>query len=318
MTEKQINKWLRRRFSLIGWVLIGYYLLLNGMVSVMAVVDTVRQMLWNIATGVFFWDIDQNALMNNGWGYAASIAVGLLILHGWKGKDYWKQEIFAGEGRMRPFVFFCAVSFTMGSQMVSTLWLTALELLANSRGSSVMPMLESVSGSTSTFSMFLYSAFLAPLSEEILFRGYVLRSLRPYGRRFAILGSALLFGLFHGNLLQGPYAFLVGLILGYLACEYSIKWSIALHVFNNLVLAEGLTRLTQNMPVELADAVHFALFGGFFLVSLVLLLRKRREIAAYNRGEWMDRRCIRCFLTNSGILIFAGMMTASMIAWMNL
>ena len=32
MTDKQINKWLRRRFSIVGWVLVGYYLLMNLMV----------------------------------------------------------------------------------------------------------------------------------------------------------------------------------------------------------------------------------------------------------------------------------------------
>jgi membrane protease YdiL (CAAX protease family) len=101
----------------------------------------------------------------------------------------------------------------MGSQMVNSLWLTGLELVMNLFGSSMMPMLEMVSGSTGSFSMFLYGAVLAPISEELLFRGYILRALRPYGKRFAILGSAILFGLFHGNLLQGPYAMLVGLVI---------------------------------------------------------------------------------------------------------
>lgn len=316
MTQQQINKWLRRQFSVVGWVLIVYYLLLNVMVMVTAFVDVVKQMLWNTAVGAFILDLDTDALMNNGWGYIACIVMGLLILHAWKGRDYWKREIFAKEKKMTFFVFFCAISLCMGSQMLSTLWLTLMELIANSFGSSVMPLLESVSGSTSTFSMFLYSAFLAPISEELLFRGYILRSLRPYGRRFAILGSALLFGLFHGNLLQGPYAFLVGLVLGYLACEYSVIWSIALHMFNNLVLAEGLTRLTQNLRVEISDMIHFVLFGGFLVVSVVLLIAKRREIRDYNRGEWMDRRCVKCFLTNSGFLVFAAMMTVSMVAWM--
>jgi len=312
MTERQINRFLRRRFSVVCWVLLCYYLLLNIMVSLTAVTDILRQLLWNTAVGSFLMDIDTDALMNNGWGYMAAICVGTVILHAWKGGDYWRQEVFAKEKKMTFLVLFCALSFCMGSQMLSVLWLTGLEMGMNHFGSSVMPILETVSGSTATFSMFLYSAFLAPVSEELLFRGYVLRSLRPYGKRFAILGSALLFGLFHGNLLQGPYAFLVGLILGYLACEYSIFWAIMLHIFNNLVLAEGLTRLTQNMPVEIAEGIHFALFGGFLVVSIGILIAKRRAFRAYRLGEWMDRRCVKCFLTNGGFLVLAAVMLINM------
>ena len=46
------------------------------------------------------------------------------------------------------------------------------------------------------------TAILAPVAEELMFRGWILRSLRPYGKRFAVLGSAVLFGIFHGNRLN--------------------------------------------------------------------------------------------------------------------
>ena len=208
---------------------------------------------------------------------------------------------------MTPFVFFCLLSFCVGAQMVNSIWVTLLELVLNQFGLTAMELLESVAGDSDTFSMFLYASILAPIGEEILFRGYVLRSLRPFGKRFAILGSAILFGLFHGNLLQTPYAIVMGLVLGYLATEYSIRWSVLLHMFNNLVLAELLTRLTENLP----DAV---VFGGFTLVSLIILVLKRQEIQEYNRSEWIDRRCIGCFFTNSGILVMTAIGIVNMIS----
>lgn len=315
MTDRQIDKWLRRRLSGICWLLIGYYFLMNTLVYATAAVDALKQILWNLSVGAFPLDIDPDALLSNGWGYVASIAVAFAIVYAWKGKDYWRQEVFHRERPMSGLVFLCAVSLCMGCQMVSTLWMTALEWGMNCFGRSILPMLEYVGGGTSTFSMFLYSALLAPLSEEVLFRGIALRALGPYGKRFAIFGSALLFGLFHGNLLQGPYAFLMGLLLGYLACEYSIHWAIALHVFNNLVLAEGLSWLTDQLPMFLADGLQLILLGGFFVVSLVILAVKRGEIAAYRRSEWIDRRCIKCFLTNPGFLLFAAMMAVNMVAF---
>ena len=159
-----------------------------------------------------------------------------------------------------------------------------------------------------------YSVLLAPISEEILFRGFVLRSLRPYGKRFAIFGSAFLFAMFHGNLMQAPYAFLAGLVLGYCAAEYSVVWSTALHVFNNLVLADLMARLMGLMPATAGDIFSSLVFIGFAIAAVVILIRKRREIRAYRQGEWMDRRCLKCFFLNSGVLILTVMMALSMLS----
>lgn len=99
-----------------------------------------------------------------------------------------------------------------------------------------------VSGTAeTTVSLALYTAVAAPVTEELLFRGAVLRSLQPYGKRFAIFCSALLFGLVHQNLTQTPFAFGFGLLAGYVAVEYSILWSMSLHILNNAVLALGWT-----------------------------------------------------------------------------
>lgn len=99
-----------------------------------------------------------------------------------------------------------------------------------------------VSGTAETsVSLALYTAVAAPVTEELLFRGAVLRSLQPYGKRFAIFCSALLFGLVHQNLTQTPFAFGFGLLAGYVAMEYSILWSMSLHILNNAVLALGWT-----------------------------------------------------------------------------
>lgn len=318
MTDKQINAWLRRRFRGIGWVLIGYYVLVNILAVVASAVDVAKQSLWNLAVGEPLMSVDMEAVMNNAWGYIAAIAVGLVILHGWKGRDYWKREVFVKNRPMTVSVFACMICFCMGTQFLSSLWVTALELVLNLFGMSAMGLLESVSGSTESFSMFLYMGILAPVSEEILFRGYVLRTLRPYGKRFAIFGSALLFSLFHGNLLQIPYAFLAGLLLGYVTVEYSAGWALVLHVFNNLVLAEGLSRLTAGLPEMAAGMLQMVLFGAALLVSLAVLLTKRERIAQYRRGEWIDRRCVKCLLTNSGVLVLMAVMMVNIALSLNM
>ena len=313
MTDKQINKWLRRRFSQIGWVLLSLYGLMVLMAILMAFVDVAKQSLWSFAAGDFSGFINWDAVNANGWGYIASIIVGFCLLDAWKGSTFWKQALTQREKPMRGSAFLCILILCMGAQMANSLWITLLELLLMPFGKSVMPVLESVAGSSDTFSMFLYASLLAPLWEELLFRGYVLRSLRPFGKRFAIWGSALLFGLFHGNLLQTPYAVLMGLLLGYVALEYSLVWAILLHMFNNLVLADLLTRITTSWPEQAYGMLNLILFGGSALLSVILLVSSRRKIREYRTGEWMDRRCVKCFLTNAGILALAMLMCVNMV-----
>lgn len=313
MTDKQINRWLRRQFSVVGWILILYYGLMTFTTSVTAATDMVAQFLESILSGVFAESPDWDKINTNAWGYVAAMLVAFAVLDAWKGRNFRKNEMFAKEAPMRLSMFLTMLFFCMGAQMVNSLWITALELMLNLFGKSVMPILETVAGDTDTFSMFLYASILAPIWEELLFRGYILRMLRHFGKRFATLTSAILFGLFHGNLLQTPYALIMGLILGYVTVEYSIGWAVLLHMFNNLVLADLLTRLTANWSEMAYGTLNMILFGGSAVISAAILLTNRREIIAYCREEWIDRRCLKCFFTSGGVLILTGWMSVSML-----
>ena len=312
MTDKQINRWLRRQFSSIGWLLLLYHCLTTLLSLVTVAVETAKQSLQSFAAGDFVGSINWDAINGNAWGYIAVILVAFAILEACNGHAYWKQEIFLKKRSMNGKTFLCMLVFCMGAQTINTLWISLLELLMNANGGSVLPILEQVAGSSDTFSMFLYASILAPVWEELLFRGVILRKLQPFGKRFAVLCSALLFGLFHGNFLQTPYAILIGLVLGYVTVEYSIIWAMALHMFNNLVLADLLTRLTASWSEMAYGTLHYILFGGSALISVVILVRHRQEIRSYRNAEWMDRRCLKCFVTNFGIAIFTACMCISM------
>ena len=312
MTDKQINCWLRRRFSAVGWLLVLYYGFMTFTTSFTVVTDMAIQFLESFS-GVPGGMPDWDRINGNAWGYIAAMAAGYAVLDAWNGSRFRKQEIFAKEAPMRLGTFLSLLCFCMGAQMANSLWITLLELLLNPFGRSVMPILESVAGDSDTFSMFLYASVLAPVWEELLFRGYILRTLRPFGKRFAVLSSAILFGLFHGNLLQTPYALLMGLVLGYVTVEYSIGWAVLLHMFNNLVLADLLTRLTANWTDMAYGMLNTILFGGSALISILILLKKRDEIRAYRRGEWIDRRCLKCFFSCSGILVLTLLMVMNMV-----
>ncbi len=77
---------------------------------------------------------------------------------------------------------------------------------------------------------------IGPIAEEYVFRGVIYPRLKDYlGVWWAVLLSALLFGAFHGNLVQFIYATLMGVALAWSA-EYfhTLKASILLHISANI------------------------------------------------------------------------------------
>ena len=318
MDEKYVNRFLRREFRVVGWLLAAYYGIMNILTVAAVFSDVLRQFLQSLSRGQFPGNPDIHALTGNGWGYVATVAVGLLFLFCWKEDRFWKESVLASHGRMTVGVFAVLACLCMAAQLVNSLWIAGLELVMNQFDRSVMDILESVSGQSDTFSMFLYASILAPVSEELIFRGYILQTLRPYGKKFAIVLSAFLFGIFHGNLLQTPYAFLMGLVLGYVTVEYHIGWAVALHVFNNLVLADLLTRLTGGLSEQASEAVSLVLLGGAAIAAGVVLIVKRKRIGEYIRSDWMDRRCVKCFFTNSGVIVLMALMALNVLTVMGL
>jgi membrane protease YdiL (CAAX protease family) len=136
------------------------------------------------------------------------------------------------------------------------------------------------------FALTLALVVIAPITEELLFRGVLLRGLvQSYGERVGLLVSAVLFGLLHGRLAEALVAFVAGLVLGALRLRTrSVLPCIALHVGVNalpvLVPAEllpipGVNVLGDEIlhvpPLKVAAA---AIVAG---VALFLALRFDRE-----------------------------------------
>ena len=314
MEEKQIRKILRRHISPLGWSLVVYYLIMNVLVMLTMTLDSLGTGLEAVAAG---GHTNPGLLMEqttqNAWGYLLTIAVGLTVLLAWKGWDFFRDEIFARSQRMTFPVFLGIACIFLGCQVGVSLYASILEAILNAVGLSAMAALEAATIQQNTLSMFLYASLGAPIAEELLFRGFIQRSLLPLGKKFAIFGSALLFGLFHGNLVQTPYAFLVGLVLGYVTAEYSVWWAILLHMINNMFMADLLPRLLSLLPGAAGDAVMGLVVLAFAIAGLVILIVKRREVKAYITGECMDSRCVRAFFTNSGVIVMTVLMFVNML-----
>ncbi len=133
----------------------------------------------------------------------------------------------------------------------------------------------------------LATAVVPALVEEFACRGIVMGTLRKYGDGFAVLTSAIMFGLIHGNFQQIPFAFMVGLILGFVAVKCNSIWpAVFIHFYNNLTSVifdyafEGVAVQLQNVIYTIYLVICLIL--GFIGV---LLLRKNTEIFKFDTSN---------------------------------
>ena len=102
-----------------------------------------------------------------------------------------------------------------------------------------------------------FAVILGPILEEVMFRKILLSRLLPFGERFAILVGAIFFALYHGNLSQFLYAFLVALIFGVIVCRTGkIRYTILLHMLINFfgsIPPTILTRRTEALGIDGMD-----------------------------------------------------------------
>lgn len=119
---------------------------------------------------------------------------------------------------------------------------------------------------------FIYSVLVAPVTEELLMRGFVLKNLSRVSQRFGIIASAFLFGIWHENVAQFLLAFVGGIFFGYIAVKHnSLIPSIICHMAVNC-FAEVFT-ICEDFGWETADFVIGIIYFVLAFVGLILLIR---------------------------------------------
>jgi len=117
------------------------------------------------------------------------------------------------------------------------------------------------------------ASFVAPVVEEMVFRGAILRALlqKKWNPWIAIFISAAIFGIIHMNLTQGVSAFVVGIFMGWLFYRTRSIWpGVILHMMNNTI-----SSLWSYLPENAFSSIPLSPMGYIFLfvpVGLFLLI----------------------------------------------
>lgn len=139
-------------------------------------------------------------------------------------------------------------------------------------------------------------AVISPLLEEFAFRGVLLQPLRKYGDKFAIVTSSLIFGVMHGNMVQAPAAFAVGMLMAYFCIKTNSIWtSVTIHILNNL-LSCILSFFYEKNP-DASGVIPTIIMGAFVAIGAAAIpFYFKADKAKLSKGnssiEHKQKRCI--------------------------
>lgn len=154
-------------------------------------------------------------------------------------------------------------------------------------------------------------AVVPAFAEEFAFRGIIMGTLRKFGDVFAIIASAAVFGAMHGNIVQIPFAFILGLFFAYVDCKTnSIIPSIIIHFINNFyaVLMDVLNTsgVISDRKFLILYMIIVVVFCALGLVSFFVIKRKNSEFFKISSDICNDitlKEKMKCFFINPGMIL---------------
>ncbi len=240
------------------------------------------------------------------FGYIVAVIVGITIFYK-KQQINVKETILYSKKKMTLEHFSVFFILFLGCQFLFTQSAHLFESFLNTFGLSTQGAIEAATSGDDSFMLVIYASFIGPFVEELLVRGGVVYRLKNYGKLFSILLSAMVFGFFHMNLIQGFFAFFVGILFAYIALEYSFLWAVFFHILNNfgfsLVIDSGFPLFFGQ---EMADTLSTMLLMITSCISIILLVMYRKEIQSYIKLNRTPKGTYRVVVTTFLVWIYFG------------
>lgn len=319
----EVNVTAKKAFSGIGLIYTVLSAVVTGLQLVVSAIGVAVQNNTSIVLSV-----DLQIMINS----AILYVIGLLILQvGLKKQslpviELEKHSMSLGD-ILKAFCMCYAV--LIASNVIGLMITTAIGIL---KGSPIVNPVEALASEMSIPILFVFTVICAPIFEELFFRKLIIDRVVSFGEVPAVLLSGFMFGLFHGNLSQFPYAFTIGIFFGVIYVRTGkILYPIILHAMVNfmgsvasvIVLKGVSTELMNGMATATTDAELLGLFTAENLIGLVGLLvfeliifiiviigiilwiLNRKKIAFYTRTMDMPRGTrFKTVVVNPGMIAY--------------
>ena len=153
----------------------------------------------------------------------------------------------------------------------------------------------------------LSTAVFPALLEEFMMRGAVLGVLRKFGDGFAIIASSLVFAVMHASLIQFAFAFLVGIVLGFVTVKSGSIWmAVLIHAANNFV-SVAFSFLEIYLGAEDQSVVFYIFLLIIFALSMIstVIVSKDKEFLRLEKSKTLatNRQKLGWFISSPWMIV---------------
>ena len=183
----------------------------------------------------------------------------------WYWRSDWRKRDFSYRNALQLRQLIALISVAVGGCVFISITLTIWQTIFPGEFQQYSNVMSNFSTS-SPWLTYCYVLLIGPISEELIFRGAILdRLYLAFPFWAANLLQALLFGIYHMNLVQGIYAFVLGAVLGLVRVSTgTIFASIGTHIIFNA------TSYVLQLVFPSGQKISIVIFAGVYLLATLL------------------------------------------------
>lgn len=294
---------------------IGVNYLVLGLVAIIAQI-----ILINIIANT-----NPNALNDVNLVYIISTMCNYLIplpIFYWLMKKIESRKIKKEKADIWTFILYIGITMTL-MWIGNLIGLAITFLLGGAIQNDITNPVQQLINSTNIWFNIVIVSIIAPIFEEFFFRKMLIDRTIKYGAKVSIILSALLFGLFHGNLNQFFYAFLMGGFFAYVYIKTGkIIYPIILHAIVNfmgsvvsLVISQAVMNLQQTVTT-----IDLTIIMAYLAVLLIFIVLGIIGLSRYKKAKFNGKKTeieleykYTTMLMNPGMICFVAFFIFEMI-----
>ena len=151
--------------------------------------------------------------------------------------------------------------------------------------------IEEIMSNSTPIPLILFVAIIGPIFEELIFRGFLLKKLRVYGDKTAIIYTSIAFGLFHTNISQILFAAVIGVVLSYVVCKTNnIKYSIMIHIIINML--SSIATIISTAGLDAIQTVYVVVITLITIAAVIVVPIKgaKNRIEISNESKYDKKK----------------------------
>lgn len=223
---------------------------------------------------------------------------------------------------IKPVAVLLALVVTVGIYAQNLIFAVSFQWLVQAVGLEASVILPDFTIALNLILGVLIVCILPAIGEELLFRGVTLSSLKEKGAVAAVLLSAALFSLSHGNIVQLVHQFLLGVILAYLTLKTgNIIYAMIIHFTNNLLAITLPLAVPAYNTLAVCNLTNAIIMSGLFVVGVIVLYPSLKLLVKKAGGEggffsfFIKKSSLPCYNSDKdgGIDVSAGKKSIEMV-----